>query len=84
MTLADPEIRPMALDTIRGLISSVTIHEIDNGMRIELEGAITALVGLAQPEAEAFISSGSVKVVAGGCNSRFLPLAESLVPRLAA
>ena len=65
VTLANPEIRPMALDTIRGLISSVTIHEIDNGMRIELEGANTALVGLAQPEAEAFISSGSVKVVAG-------------------
>jgi site-specific DNA recombinase len=64
-TLADPEIRPMALETIRGLISSVTIHETEGGVRVELEGAITALVGLAQPEAEAFISSGSVKVVAG-------------------
>ena len=64
-TLADPEIRPMALEAIRGLISSVTIHETEGSVRVELEGAITALVGLAQPEAGAFISSGSVKVVAG-------------------
>ena len=64
-TLADPEIRPAALETIRGLISSVTIHETEESVRVELEGAITALVGLAQPEAEAFISSGSVEVVAG-------------------
>ena len=64
-TLADPEIRPMALETIRGLISAVTIHETDEGTRLILDGAITALVGLAQPEAEAFINSGSVKVVAG-------------------
>ncbi len=65
-TLADPEIRPAALETIRGLISAVTVHETaDGGIRIDLNGAITALVGLAQPEAEAFINSGSVKVVAG-------------------
>ena len=64
-TLADPEIRPMALETIRGLISAVTIHETNEGTRVILDGAITALVGLAQPEAEAFINSGSVKVVAG-------------------
>jgi len=65
-TLTDPEIRPAALETIRGLISAVTVHETaDNGIRIDLHGAITALVGLAQPEAEAFMSSGSVKVVAG-------------------
>ncbi|WP_108389199.1 recombinase family protein [Yoonia sediminilitoris] len=64
-TLSDPEIRPMALETIRGLISAVTIHETDEGTRLTLDGAITALVGLAQPEAEAFFSSGSVKVVAG-------------------
>jgi site-specific DNA recombinase len=65
-TLADTEIRPAALETIRGLITAVTIHETaDNGIRIDLDGAITALVGLAQPEAEAFLSSGSVEVVAG-------------------
>ena len=64
-TLADPEIRPMALETIRGLISAVTIHETADGPRITLDGAITALVGLAQPEAEAVINTGSVKVVAG-------------------
>ena len=64
-TLADPEIRPAALETIRSLITAVTIHETDQGTRVTLDGAITALVGLAQPEAEAFMSSGSVKVVAG-------------------
>ena len=65
-TLADPEIRPAALETIRGLISAVTVHETANdSIRIDLDGAITALVGLAQPEAEVFINAGSVKVVAG-------------------
>lgn len=57
-TLADPEIRPMALDTIRGLVQSVTVHETARGVRIDLEGAVTALVGLAQPGAEAIIGSG--------------------------
>ena len=47
-TLADPEIRPMALETMRGLIRSVTVHETSERVRIDLAGAITALVGLAQ------------------------------------
>ena len=64
-TLADPEIRPMALETMRGLIQSVTIVETADGMRIELDGAITALVGLAQPGAEIVLGVGSAKVVAG-------------------
>ena len=64
-TLADPEIRPMALETMRGLIQSVTIVETADGMRIELDGAITALVGLAQPGAEVVFGVGSVEVVAG-------------------
>ena len=64
-TLADPEIKPTTLQTIRGLISVVTIHETHDGTRVTLDGAITALVGLAQPEAEALINSGSIKVVAG-------------------
>jgi len=65
-TLADPDIRQAALETIRGLITSVTVHEEQDGVRIDLEGAITALIGLAQPGAEAVLSGGSVKVVAGG------------------
>ena len=64
-TLADPEIRPMAMETNRGLIKSVTIHETDSGVKIDLDGAITALVGLAQPGAEAVINGGSARVVAG-------------------
>jgi hypothetical protein len=65
-TLADPEIRPMALETMRGLIQSVTVHETVDGVRIDLAGAITALVGLAQPGADAILRVGSVEVVAGG------------------
>ena len=64
-TLADPGIRPMALETIRGLIQSVTVHEMASGVRIDLDGAITALVGLAQPGAEVIVGSCSVEVVAG-------------------
>ncbi|WP_308341520.1 recombinase family protein [Roseovarius mucosus] len=64
-TLADPDIRPMALETIRGLIKSVTVHETASGVRIDLYGAITALVGLAQPGAEVIVGSRSVEVVAG-------------------
>jgi len=64
-TLADPEIRPMALETMRGLIQSVTVHETAEGVRIALDGAITALVGLAQPGADAIFRIGSVEVVAG-------------------
>ena len=64
-SLADPEIRPMALETIRGLIETVTINDTDSGVQIDLGGAITALVGLAQPDARAFITDSSVKVVSG-------------------
>lgn len=56
----------MALETIRGLIDAVTVHELEGGVRIDLDGAITALVGLAQPEAGAFLCGGSVTLVAGG------------------
>ena len=57
-TLADPEIRPMALETIFGLISAVTIHETEEGTRVIFDDAITALAGLAQPEADAYINAG--------------------------
>jgi site-specific DNA recombinase len=50
---------------MRGLIKSVTVHETSDGIRIDLEGAITALVGLAQPGADAILRVGSVEVVAG-------------------
>ena len=65
-TLADPEIRLMALETMRGLIKCVTMHERSERVQIDLAGAITALVGLAQPRADAIFRVGSVKLVAGG------------------
>ncbi len=63
--LRDPDARIPALEAIRGLIQRVTLRETGDGIRIELEGAITALIGLAQPEAGAGIDLSSVKVVAG-------------------
>ncbi|WP_299365349.1 recombinase family protein [uncultured Paracoccus sp.] len=70
-TLADPEIRPMAIEAIRGLIRSATIEEREGHVRITLDGAITALVGLAQPEAGKSLCVGSVQVVAGARNYRY-------------
>lgn len=70
-TLSDPQIRPMALDAIRSLIKSATITTHDGHTRIALDGAITALVGLAQPEG--VLSAGSAEVVAGTHNHRNLP-----------
>jgi DNA invertase Pin-like site-specific DNA recombinase len=70
--LADPEIRPQALETIRGLITRVTVRDSAEGLALELEGALTAMIGLAQ-NAKSPPGGGlddglvdrSVKVVAG-------------------
>ena len=64
-TLNDPAIRTSALETVRSLISSVTINEADGQVAIELEGAITAMIALAQPETGKDLEGSSVKVVAG-------------------
>ena len=47
-TLADPEIRAPALELIRSLISRVTVLDGPDGVSLELEGALTAMIGLAQ------------------------------------
>lgn len=64
-TLNDPAIRTSALETIRSLISSVTIHEVEGRVTIELEGAITAMIAFAQPETGNNLDGSSVRVVAG-------------------
>ena len=64
-TLAGPAIRTAALEIIRGLITRVTIHETETGVKIELEGAMTAMIGLAQPEAKHVLYHCSVEMVAG-------------------
>lgn len=64
-TLNDTAIRTSALETIRSLISSVTIHEVEDRVTIELEGAITAMIALAQPETGSDLDGSSVNVVAG-------------------
>jgi site-specific DNA recombinase len=70
VTLADPEIRTPALETIRGLIEAVTVHAAPEGITLELEGALAAMVGLAQGETaksplESGLGASSVEVVAG-------------------
>ena len=47
-TLANPEIRTPALETIRGLIEVGTVHVTPEGIKLQLEGALAAMVGLAQ------------------------------------
>ena len=70
ITLSDPDIRTKALETIRGLIASVTVRATADGITLELEGALSAMVGLAQGGAtkgplESGLDAGSVEVVAG-------------------
>jgi site-specific DNA recombinase len=72
VTLADPEIRTAALEIIRGLITRVTVIDGAEGITLDLEGALVAMIGLAQ-NAKSPHESGlddrvvfsSVKVVAG-------------------
>jgi site-specific DNA recombinase len=51
---------------VRGLIEQVTVR-IDSGgeVTLDLEGALTAMLDLAQPGAVRGLSERSVKVVAG-------------------
>ena len=58
------------METIRGLITSVTVHATAEGIKLELEGALSALAGLAQGgTAKSPLGSGlyagSVLLVAG-------------------
>ncbi len=65
-SLQDPDIRPRALETIRGLITRVTLNpDQTGGINMELEGAITAMIEAAQAGALSDVDHGSVKVVAG-------------------
>ncbi|MGY6411659.1 MAG: recombinase family protein [Alkalilacustris sp.] len=85
-TLADPAIRTPALETVRGLIEHVTVRLDDVGdVWLELEGALTALLDLAQPGAVHGLCAGSVKVVAGARSCQYLPMyaADDLPPRAA-
>ena len=47
-TLADPEIGTSALEAIRGLITRVTVFDGPDGISLQLEGALTAMLDLAQ------------------------------------
>ena len=71
-TLADPAIRSAALEIVRSLITRVTVRDGLDGLTLELEGALTAMIGLAQNDKSPLRSGldglcvdSSVKVVAG-------------------
>ena len=75
ITLADPAIAKPAREAIRGLIERVAVWWDDSQAVVVLDGALTALVGLAQNAKgpagagrACSILASSVKVVAGaGC-----------------
>ncbi|WP_262975150.1 recombinase family protein [Roseovarius litoreus] len=65
-TLKNPELRTTALEIIRSLIQHVTVTVDQNGdVLLELFGAITAMIDVAQPGGVTDADHGSVKVVAG-------------------
>lgn len=80
ITLADPAIAQPAREVIRGLIERVAVRWEGGQAVVVLDGALTALVGLAQnakvpASAGPFggLSNSSVKVVAGARNRCNLP-----------
>lgn len=79
VTLADPEIAQPAREVIRSLIEKVSVRWEEGQAIVALDGALTALIGLAQ-NAKSPAGAGrggfelsSVKVVAGTRNRRSLP-----------
>ena len=68
ITLADPAIAQPAREVIRGLIERVSVSWEDGQAVVALDGALTALIGLAtnaKGPALAGLLGSSVKVVAG-------------------
>ncbi len=64
-TLSDPEIRPAALEAARALIERVEVREGDGAVVLALDGALSAMLDLAQPGAARVVDGSSVEVVAG-------------------
>ncbi|SDE68929.1 hypothetical protein [Ruegeria marina] len=63
-TLSDPEIRTESLEIIRGLIERVIVRHEGECIMLELEGALTAMISLAQNDKSRPAAACSVKVVA--------------------
>jgi len=63
-SLTDPAIRTASLEIIRGLIDAVQVNCTEDGVTLALEGAIVAMLELAQPDTVRDLDAGSVKVVA--------------------
>lgn len=75
-TLGDPAIRTPALELVWGLIEQVTVRIDGAGnVMLDLEGALTAMLDLAQPGAVRGLWAGSAKVVAGARSGLCLPTA---------
>ncbi|WP_093038009.1 recombinase family protein [Ruegeria marina] len=69
-TLSDPEIRTESLEIIRGLIERVIVLHEGECIVLELEGALTAMISLAQNDKSRPAAACSEKVVAGGRSRR--------------
>lgn len=73
-TLSDPEIRTSALEAIRGLIKAVRVHITPEGIKLELEGALSVMISLAQDQsAKSPAESGAeciVFIIFFGCGDR--------------
>ena len=66
--LADPGLRDEALGILRGLLERVAIHPGEDGLQVEIVGAIVTMVELGLDAKQAALpveAAGSVKVVAG-------------------
>ena len=79
-TMANPDIRTEALESVRGLIERVAVGHENGQVTVALEGALAAMIFLAQdakrPSKEGHDGNTfefSLKVVAGACSRRNLP-----------
>jgi hypothetical protein len=69
-SLSEPSIRRRALELIRSLIVRVTVRPGVEGVDLELEGALSAMIGVAQNAESRLSAACSVEVVAGGRSRR--------------
>ncbi len=82
ITLADPRIAQPAREVVRGLIERVSVSWEDGQAVIALDGALTALIGLAQNAKGPALAGpygSSVKVVAGARNRCSLPFLRAMI-----
>lgn len=71
--LADAAIRQPALDGLRSLIEAVVVQVHGDATQLEVQGALTAMLDMAEGRRSGDMYGCSVKLVAGARNRRNLP-----------